>query len=579
MVSAVQLHVETDVVVPLRDGCTISCDVFRPAQGGPFPVLVHTPYMGRRSWTGFAIVLNPLTAVERGYAVVLGDVRGSGRSEGLRTIIHGQAEDGYDTVEWAAAQPWSSGQVGVFGSSGMGISALQTALAAPPHLRAAMVLFTGANYFHGMRYTSGVFELSSQAQARAEALNRLARTPDLGQHASLREQVTALGDDPWAHARQLPLLDDSVLPASLSPVYYEWLRHRTYDDYWASVDAVARVDSIRVPILQVTGWYDMYARGQLDLERALRSHPVEEVRQQSRLVVGPWAHDTYVEIQATRAGERDFGASADASWATLTPLALDWFDGVLGAGPAPQAPPVRYFEMGANRWREHERWPPDSKPLELFLHSGGRANGRFGDGTLSTVHPESEPVDCYSYDPFDPVPTTGGPTMSRVLGIRQGVVDQSTVEERDDVLIYTTALLIEPLRIVDRPRLVLHAVTSAVDTDFTAKLVDLDPNGYCANIAEGIVRARHRDGVDQETLVTPGERLELEVELNDVAHTFLPGHRIRLEISSSNFPRFARNLNCATHPHEAGRAEAVVAVQQISHTRDAASRLVLGTIE
>jgi putative CocE/NonD family hydrolase len=466
----------------------------------------------------------------------------------------------------------------------MGVTTLQTAVAAPPHLRTVIALFTGANYFDGWAYRSGVFELWNQGWSRGQASARLQGRRDASSDEALREALIGVVDNPWAHARQLPLLDEALYPSELSPWYYEWLRHWTYDEYWRKVDCVAQASLIRVPIMQVAGWYDLFLPGQLAMHKALQDHPEVDVRERSRLIVGPWVHDSYINLPSSTAGGRDFGSTATSNYVMLTPLALDWFDRFLRS-ESDRTPlhPVRYFQMGENRWVEATAWPPPGRNLEIFLHSGGNANTRSGDGVLSIEPPEgprlAEPVDRYTYDPFDPVPTTGGPTMSRGLGVAQGIVDQSPVEDRHDVLVYTLDFLTGPLRIAGPVRLILYAASSAFDTDFTAKLVDVDPDGFCANISEGIARGRHRLGTDKEKLLSPHEVMEFHVDLGDTAHTFAPGHRVRLEVSSSNFPRFARNLNSTVHPHAARVEDAQVAEQEIHHSSDAPSRLVVSVVE
>jgi putative CocE/NonD family hydrolase len=243
---------------------------------------------------------------------------------------------------------------------------------------------------------------------------------------------------------------------------------------------------------------------------------------------------------------------------------------------APAEPRVRYFVMGKGAWRTSDTWPPATTPLTLHLRSGGAANGAHGDGVLSTVDPApDEPGDGFRYDPLDPVPTRGGATLAPAELGGEGIQDQTPVEERPDVLVYTSPVLRAPVLVAGQVTLTLYAASSAVDTDFTAKLVDVEPGGFRANICEGIVRARHRAGFDRDELIEPGKVYELTVRLFDVAHSFDAGHRIRLEVSSSNFPRFARNLNSAVHPHVAGPDDVVVAVQQVFHNSDHPSRLVL----
>ena len=573
-----RMWVDTNVDIPLRDGTRLRADIYRAADNRPLPVLVHQPYQNRRSKESLALMVNPINAFDRGYATVLADVRGTWGSGGEWQPFHGQGEDGYDTVEWCAEQPWCNGDVGVYGSSGMGVTALRTAIAAPPHLRAAMLAFTGGTYHDGWAYTSGVLELSwAQWWARVMGAGRLARLP-VGAERDVLAQRLERARDGWATARHLPLTDGPI-PAELSPWYEEWLAHATYDEYWAAVDSAAQAHRITVPVLQVGGYYDVFMPGQLAVDRALATHPDQRVREGSRAVLGPWTHSSYLGNQTTSTGSRNWGPVADSSPRSMTPLLLDWFDTwMAGIAEAPGTPRVRYFVMGEGTWRVADRWPPPSTPLALHLRGGGAANTASGDGTLSTVPAgPDEPADSFRYDPLDPVPTCGGATLAPVELGGDGIQDQSRVEARPDVLVYTTEPLAAEVVVAGRIELILYAASDAVDTDFTAKLVDVEPEGFCANISEGIVRARHRDGGDE--LLEPGTVYEFTIRLFEVAHAFRAGHRIRLEVSSSNFPRFARNLNSAVHPHRATAADAVIATQRVLHTSAHPSRLVLPTLQ
>ncbi len=561
-----KMAIDTDVAVTMRDGVKLSADIWRPDDGGRHPVLVHAPYTDRRLRNSLGLVLNVMTAVERGYAVALVDCRGTWRSGGAWTPFHGHGDDGYDMVEWAAAQAWCDGAVGVYGNSGMGVTALQTAIAAPPHLKAAFTMLTGGNYHEGWAYRSGVFELAwSLRWARTMSRQNLPRFPDAAKNA----QAVMLRDAPKA-VRTLPLTDRSLLPADVVPWYYEWVEHPAYDDYWRGIDGAARADRIKVPVLQVGGWHDLFFPGHVDVRAALQRHSDAKVRDGSRFVVGPWTHDTYLGSRSSLNGARDFGPAADCNAYMTTALALDFFDHHLRGGPAPQ--PSRYYMMGENAWRNADAWPPATVAQDLFLASNGRANSRHGDGRLAGA--AEGPDDHYRYDPRDPVPTAGGAAYAAELTL-DGVRDQRGVEERADVLVYTSLPLKTDLDIAGVVELVLFAATDGPDTDFMAKLVDVETDGFCANITEGVVRARYRNGLDREELLAPGETVEYRIRLTDTAHRFKAGHSVRLEISSSNFPRFGRNLNAAVHPNLGTEADIRTARQTVLHNSACPSRLVL----
>jgi putative CocE/NonD family hydrolase len=569
---SLSMRVERDVMVAMRDGVRLATDIYRPDDTASHPVLVQrTPYSKSNAWFVGGLIFNPLDAVEREYVVLVQDTRGRFKSEGVWEPFVHEAADGFDTVEWAAAQPWSNGNIGIYGSSYMGVTAVQAAIAAPPHLKAAMAYVTGSNYQNGWTYSGGAFELGFNIWWTTflgwDTLSRL-NISDAKRQAMMA-QLAAAAADPWTAVSHLPLSELPAFQGGVAPYWQDWLQHPVYDEYWARIDAAAQADAIQAPLLQIAAWYDNFLRGQLDLYARLQG------REHHRIVIGPWDHEAYLSLRTSSSGQRDFGPGALGGPALAADLAFQWFDHWLNGKETPllATPRVRYFVMGENTWREANTWPPATTPVRYYLHSGGRANTRHGDGTLTLDPPATEPWDSYRYDPANPVPSAGGRTLHPPFG-PGGVQNQAEVEEREDVLVYTTALLTTPLTITGPVSVTLFATSSAQDTDFTAKLVDVEPSGYCANIAEGIIRARYRKGGVEE-LLKPGQVTEFTIDLWDVAHTFLPGHRIRLEISSSNFPRFNRNLNSAVRPELASSSEQQVAVQQICHDAQHPSHLLL----
>ncbi|MFN8543392.1 MAG: CocE/NonD family hydrolase [Candidatus Binatia bacterium] len=576
------IMIERDVRVPMRDGVALATDVYRPADGGRHPVLVHrTPYGKGDAWVVGGLMLNPLDAVERGYVVVVQDCRGRFASDGTWIPFVVEGPDGYDAIEWAASQSWSTGRVGIYGSSYNGVTTLQATIAAPPHLGACVAYMTGANYHDGWVYSGGAFELGFNFWwALHQAWGEVAR---LGlDEAGIAEAMARLGrgvTDPWPALRHLPLCDQPLLGGGLAPYYYDWLAHPTYDEYWRPLDAVARAAEITVPVLHISGWYDGFLRGHLDLNERLAAHSDPRVRDRHRFVVGPWDHMAYLGVRKSAAGRREFGPTAFGGPSFATEMTLEWFDRWLAdwEPTAAQQARVRYFMMGENRWRDADAWPPPHVARRYYLQSGGRAATRFGDGTLTTDAPAAAGTDSYVYDPADPVPTFGGRSMAPAY-CEAGVQDQSGIEERPDVLVYSSAHLLAPLAIAGPVSVTLFVTSSAVDTDFTAKLVDVEPDGYCAPIAEGILRARYRRGPDREVLLVPGEVTEIAVDLLAVAHVFREGHRLRLEVSSSNFPKYDRNLNCAVSPGRATAADMRCAVQHVLHGGAHASHVTLPVV-
>lgn len=569
--------VERDVGVAMRDGVELATDVYRPADDGSYPVLVQRiPYDKSFAWYVGSLLFNPLNAVERGYVVVVQDTRGRFDSGGEWEPFVNEADDGYDTVEWAAEQPWSDGQVGVYGSSYMGVTAWQAAVANPPHLEAVIAYLTGGNYHDGWTYSGGAFELGFN----------LHWILGLGGNTLERNQASRAVRNGWRSAYEHPSEAAEHLPIAeipwvdeAAPYWKTWLDNPAYGDYWEGVDVAAQADRIDVPVLHVTGWFDLFLRGHLDVYEAIAKRGGEAARENQRFVVGPWDHAAYLTGTPSQIGDRRFGPDAAGGVAFMESRSLDWFDRWLKDERTDQPTDgVRYFDLGRRTWEETERWPPASAGQRYYLRSDGDANTRFGDGRLTTDLPADDTPDSYTYDPRDPVPTCGGRTYAPELA-SSGIQDRSDVERRDDVLVYTSPRLTEPVTIAGPVDAAIYAATSAPDTDFVASLVDVEPDGYCASLADGIVRGRYRDGTGEESFLNPGEVHEFTVDLWAVAHTFEPGHRIRLEITSSNFPRYDRNPNAEVPVAAATEDDMRPATQRVFHDPDRPSHLSLPVVD
>jgi putative CocE/NonD family hydrolase len=575
------MKIERDVMVNTRDGIALATDVYRPEHGRPSAALLQrTPYDKHHNALYLhAATIDLVGAVEDGYAVVFQDCRGRFGSEGeWEPFIH-ESDDGYDAVEWVAAQPWCDGHVGVFGNSYQGNTALQAAVAAPPHLDAVFSYMGGALAPDGWVRTNGALELSFMffwlARGAWETLRRTDLDDDTRQ--ALTATLTAAAGRPRRVIDHLPVAEIPGLQPELVHFWEEWVDRQHASADWRPADVVDRIDAVRAPILHVSGFFDNFCVGHVALQQALAEHPDTRVREESRFILGPWDHEAYMSPRPSTAGEIDFGPTAPNGFPLNSRIARRWFDRWLREEDVPPAsrPPVSFFESGSDRWISADTWPPPHERRELHLSSGGSANTRSGDGRLTWKPQEgSAPYDEFVYDPTDPVPTVGGRTLAPSLG-PAGVADQRRVEEREDVLVYTTAALEEPLAVAGPVQVVLYVSSDCEDTDFTGKLVDLEPDGYCRNIAEGIARARYRDGLDHETFLTDGEIVEMTVPLLDVGHQFGRGHRLRLEISSSNFPRFDRNLNSRVQPARGKPSDVRVARQQVHHDADHPARLVL----
>lgn len=571
--------VERGLLVPMRDGVRLATDVYRPAGAGRFPVLVQrTPYDKDDPWPVATLMFSPIDAAARGYAVVVQDCRGRFASEGEWIPFVVEGPDGHDTIEWAARQPWSNGRVGIYGSSYHGVTALQAAIHDPPHLRACVAYMTGGNYHEGWVYSGGAFELGFALWYALhqgwDAIGRRGLGDAAAAEAAMR--LTAATLDPMAAFRTLPLASHPLFDAGVAPYWRDWTGRERYDDYWRQIDVVASAGRIRVPVLHIAGWYDGFLRGHLDLERALAAHPDPLVRDEHRFVVGPWDHMAYLGVRKASAGEREFGPAAVGGPTTAAPLCFEWFDRFVAERDTPPggANRVRYFVMGAGEWREAREWPPPHRPLRLHLRSGGRARSRRGDGALSETPAAGEPYDGFVHDPRTPVPSVGGRSM--VPGVcAPGVQDRSAVEERDDVLVYTAAPLDSPLTLAGPVSARLFVRASAPDADFVVKLVDAEPSGRCVPVAEGIVRARFRDGADRETPLVPGEAAAIDVDLLATAYVFGAGHRIRLEIAGSDFPKYDRSPGTGRSSLLARDADLRPIEQAVLHDTEHPSHLTL----
>ena len=553
----------------MRDGTILRADVWRPLSTARRPVLLQrTPYgktPGQISIVNAGI--DPLRAAERGYVVVIQDTRGRFASEGAFEPFRCERDDGEDTLAWLGRQPFSDGTVGMYGGSYFGATQLLAAAARPPGLRAIVPAITASEFYEGWTYPGGAFQLGfvlfwTLASLAPDAVLRAPET----ERPRLQELLDALLADPWASYRRLPLDDLDGLEEVL-PYYREWLAHPTRDAWWREPAPNERYGAVEVPALHVGGWYDIFVAGTVENFARLREEAAtEHARHGQRLVVGPWAHVVYGDT----VGQQQFGPASAWAGADPTPWQLDWFDAHVRGLPTPEVAPVQLFLMGANRWLHEDEWPPRGIAREAWHLRR--------DGALHQAPPAvDEPRDEFTYDPHDPVPTCGGATLMPgfTVGYRTGAHDQREVERRPDVLSYTSAPLDTDLDVIGPVTAVVHVATSAPDTDFTAKLVDVHPDGRAWLICDGIRALRHREGLERAVPATPGETYEVAVELGPTANRFRAGHRVRLEVSSSNFPRFARNPNNGVLPTEAREADLTPARQVVFHDAARPSRLVL----
>ncbi len=558
--------IENRVPIPMRDGIILYADVYRPSGEGRYPVIVsRTPYSTERAPSAYA---NALYFSRRGYVYVYQDVRGRHESDGAWNPFRDDIEDGYDSVEWAAAQPWSDGKVGMEGGSYLGHVQWRAAMAQPPHLVTIFPSVASTSLYHDWITLNGGWRLAFNfgwGAVRQES--RIMQNP--GPHN------VAGGPEGIRYDRvlwHLPLDSMQGLVGRRAAFYDDWLEHPDYDEYWKTINVEEAFDRITVPAHTFGGWFDVFSQGTLRGFTGMRDGGGSpEARRQSHIIIGPWGHGA---SQTT--GDIDFGEDAFVDEQAVT---LRWFDYWLKGvdnGLADE-PPVKLFVMGANRWRWEREYPlARTQYRQLYFASGGQANSARGDGRLSWDPPGAEsPADRYTYDPGNPVPSLGGnnccgaPTPA-------GPRDQRPIEGRHDILIYTSDILDEALEVTGPVKVVLYAASDAVDTDWVAKLVDVHPDGRAFNVAEGILRARYRESLTEPTLLEPGETYEFEVDLVGTSIAFLEGHRIRVHITSSHFPQFDRNPNTGAPFSTTDTFQ--VAHQTVQHTAVYPSHIVLPVI-
>jgi putative CocE/NonD family hydrolase len=572
--TATGVLVEKNAVMKTRDGVTLRADIYRPAADGKYPVLLQrTPY-NKDTSTAFG-----QKGAARGFMVVVQDVRGRYTSEGEWYPFKHETDDGYDTVEWAAALPNSNGKVGMFSGSYVGATQMLAAIGHPPHLAGICPIVTASNYHENWTYQGGAFEQwFNESWTSSLAQDTLGR--------AIRQDTNALVGSAALPLKQYPVFnigaaqDGAALTRTLAPYFLDWLDHPTYDGYWKQWSIEEQYANIQVPALTIAAWYDIFQGGSLRNYMGMRDHAGNEAaRNGQHLVVTIGGHSGW----GRTIGEVDFGPDAPFD---ENAVILDWYDYLfLGKqNEFANGKPVKIFVMGKNEWRFEDAWPLErAKPTRyrLFgLHPANGANGVSGNGGLLEpgvlTRTSGLPSDTFTYDPANPVPTVGGPLCCDAIHLAPGPRDQKEVEARPDVLVYTAEPLDEDLEVTGPVTLDLFAKSSAVDTDFTAKLVDVGPDGVAINLTEGILRARYRESTSEAKPIVPGQVYEYKIDMWSTSNVFLKGHRIRLEVSSSNFPRFDRNLN--TGKDASTDSNFVKATNTILHDAAHPSALILPVV-
>jgi len=539
-------EVKTETItITMRDGVKLTADLYRDEAINKAPViLTRTPYdRTKQKGTGEKWA-------KAGYIFIAQDCRGKFGSEGTFAPYNNEGQDGYDTIEWITRQPWCSGRVGMMGGSYVGGVQWQAAAEQPPGLAVIAPQATWSSFYRNL-YLGGSVRLSLIAGwiAGNSPKPEGAKPKDFNEallHLPLSEVDTAIGwDMPWLDA---------------------FLTHPEPNGFWTRLDLTSRLPDLQLPALHVVGYHDYFSRESADNFMIMQKQARDEkTRQQQRLILGPWDHGT---IGKTKVAEVEFGPEAALD---LFAIQLDWFDRHLKQDAnalSKPFPPVRYFSMGDNVWHDAQTWPPEGfKATSFYLHSDGRANTRKGNGLLLPEKPTADqPADTFRGDPANPTPST--PKKAAVWG----PVDQSATEDREDMLVYTSQAMKEPLTFAGNAEAKLHVSTDTPDADWAVKLIDVHPDGFAQNIARGILRGRYRNSLLNPELMKPGQVYEITVDLGPVAATIAKGHQLRVDISGADFPLYDRNPNTAEGIRGAKTA---IAAEQVHHRPGALSRIVL----
>jgi len=569
---------QTDVAATMRDGTVLRADVYRPSAPTAVPVILMRTQYGK---TGAQVqpsrYQSPDWFASHCYLVVVQDIRGTGTSGGVFEEFAHDSDDGYDSVEWAAALPGADGKVGMYGSSYVGATQWLAAVTAPPHLVTIVPANTAADYYDGWTYQGGQFRLAfilpwalGLAASAADNRRDAATAADL---RAARGDITGLLDHrPYAG---LPVMRPG--DPTVAPWYFQWIDHWARDDFWTRWSIRDRYPSVRVPVLDIGGWYDAFIDGSLgNFAGMTASGGTDDARRNQRIVIGPWDHLAWGRPGSDPAPMlKDIGPVADSP---VNDLMLAWYDHFLKGvdNRVVTGPRVDYFLMGANRWKTASAWPlPDTRPTRYYFSGNGDIVTRAG--TLSAAAPDAaQKPDRYTYDPNNPAPSLGGHSCCSAGSGPQGPYDQTPVEQRSDVLLYSSEPLAADTEVTGPVSVELWAASSATDTDFTAKLDVVKPNGAVINLNNGILRTAFRDSLSTPTPIEPGRPYRYTIAVWPTSYLFSAGDRIRVEISSSDYPQFAPNPNTGS---PFGRDAATrTAVQTVLHDAAHPSSIVIPVI-
>jgi putative CocE/NonD family hydrolase len=543
------VQVET-LSIPMRDGVELATDIYRDTLVINAPViLVRTPY-DKSNQKG-----NADRFARAGYVVVIQDCRGTRKSEGVLAPYNNEGQDGFDTIEWITRQPWCCGRVGMMGGSYVGAVQWQAAVEQPPGLAAIAPEATWSSFYRNL-YLGGAVRLSLISSWLAGNTPK----PDGAQQADLNEAFL-----------RLPLSDVDVAIGWPMPWLDAYLTHPEPSGFWTRLDLTEDLPNLKMPVLHVVGYYDFFSRESVGNFMIMQQARDPQTREKQRLILGPWDHGT---VGKTTVAEVDFGPGAAVDTFAIQ---LDWFDRHLKQDPVAIArpfPPVQYFSMGDNVWHDSQTWPPAGfSATSFYLHSDGNANTRSGTGKLNREEPVAvEPADSFRADPANPVPASPVTESRPMKAAVWGPVDQGALEDREEMLVYTSETLSEPVSFAGNVEAKLFVSADTPDADWAVKLVDVGPDGFAQNLAAGILRGRYRESLLEPVPLRPEEIYEITVDLGPCAATVAPGHRLRVDICGSLFPLYDRNSNSGEGPFS---SKTLIATESVYHSPLKASRIVL----
>jgi hypothetical protein len=565
--------IERNMDVPMRDGTILRADVWRPDSDGRFPVLIErTPYdKGGSSESNLGA---GEFYASHGYVVVIQDVRGRFASDGefypFRDDADGEHKDGFDTVEWTAEQSWSNGKTGTIGGSYSGATQYRMLSTQPPHLEALFVRQSSADYYDEWVYRGGAFEHGFNTMWTLKHTSTNARKlAPVGSEDEINRRVEVASVNYAKWLENTPI--SPLLPvADLHGWFSDWMNHPNHDDYWEEFSNARFHDKTNVPVHHFGSWFDCFLIGTIRSYEGMRSNAATpEARAGQRMTIGPWVHNPG-PADMREAGAVDFGEQAKLGWFETRKRWFDhWLKGVDNGVDSDK--PVKLFAMGINKWREFDEWPPAAaKDTPFYLSAGASSSAKsLNDGILSAYKPDlfGEVFDEYDSDPKTPIRSFGGGH----LGDNNGPRDQRGYE--DNVLTYTTEVLDEPIDVTGRVKAVLHASSSAIDTDWVVRITDVHPDGTSMLVCDGILRARFNDSFEKPTALVPYQPTEFVVDLWATSHVFQKGHRLRVAVASSSFPRW--DINWQTGKNNALESSGIIARNRIFRDEIRSSHVIL----